>query len=173
METWSSVAALVERESTEEGWHKALFSETAKIQRNECRMEWARDSRSNGQPGAKSLSTTSGSTIAPFPKMHQRFYLDWIICNKHLKTTSENSNHYQFIDANINQIQKDCSLLPLRLGLFWLKGVMEMKNRQNNCNRSLVSPVTSRQLSWFPLFLVTDTAPTLGLSSRRELELSI
>lgn len=32
MDTWSSVAALVERESTEEGWHKALFSETAKVQ---------------------------------------------------------------------------------------------------------------------------------------------
>jgi len=30
MDTWSSVAALVDRESTEEGWHKALFSETAK-----------------------------------------------------------------------------------------------------------------------------------------------
>lgn len=76
METWSSVAALVERESTEEGWHKALFSETAKIQRNECRTEWARDSKSNGQPGAKSPSTTSGSTIAPLSKMHQCFYLD-------------------------------------------------------------------------------------------------
>lgn len=28
MDTWSSVAALVDRESTEEGWHKTLFSET-------------------------------------------------------------------------------------------------------------------------------------------------
>lgn len=32
METWSSVAALVERESTEEGWHRHLFSETARGQ---------------------------------------------------------------------------------------------------------------------------------------------
>lgn len=28
MDTWSSVAALVDKESTEEGWHKTLFSET-------------------------------------------------------------------------------------------------------------------------------------------------
>lgn len=33
METWSSVAALVERESTDEGWHRALFSETARGQK--------------------------------------------------------------------------------------------------------------------------------------------
>ena len=33
METWSSMAALVERESTDEGWHRALFSETARGQR--------------------------------------------------------------------------------------------------------------------------------------------
>ena len=28
MDTWSSVAALVDKESTEDGWHKTLFSET-------------------------------------------------------------------------------------------------------------------------------------------------
>ena len=28
IETWSSVAALVDRESTEEGWHSTLFSDT-------------------------------------------------------------------------------------------------------------------------------------------------
>lgn len=39
MDTWSSVAALVESESTEEGWHKALFSDTAKTQHNEWRTE--------------------------------------------------------------------------------------------------------------------------------------
>lgn len=41
MDTWSSVAALVDRESTEEGWHKALFSETAKTQCSECWAERA------------------------------------------------------------------------------------------------------------------------------------
>lgn len=35
METWSSVAALVERESTDEGWHRALFSETV---RGQCKL---------------------------------------------------------------------------------------------------------------------------------------
>lgn len=28
MDTWSSVAALVDKESTDDGWHKTLFSET-------------------------------------------------------------------------------------------------------------------------------------------------
>lgn len=28
IDTWSSVAALVDRESTEDGWHRALFSDT-------------------------------------------------------------------------------------------------------------------------------------------------
>lgn len=35
METWSSVAALVESESTDEGWQRALFSETA---RDQCKL---------------------------------------------------------------------------------------------------------------------------------------
>lgn len=28
IDTWSSVAPLVDRESTEDGWHRALFSDT-------------------------------------------------------------------------------------------------------------------------------------------------
>lgn len=44
METWSSVAALVERESTDEGWHRALFSETA---RGRCQVKRA-PTRKNG-----------------------------------------------------------------------------------------------------------------------------
>lgn len=33
MDTWSSVAALVDKESTEDGWHKTLFSDTEKEER--------------------------------------------------------------------------------------------------------------------------------------------
>lgn len=39
MDTWSSVAALVESESTEEGWHSTLFSETAKKKKKEMEIE--------------------------------------------------------------------------------------------------------------------------------------
>lgn len=82
MDTWSSVAALVERESTEEGWHKALFSDTAKTQHNEWRTEQAGDSRSNGQRGGHVHHLVSNCSSFEDASV---FYLDWVICNNHLE----------------------------------------------------------------------------------------
>lgn len=38
IDTWSSVAALVDKESTDDGWHKTLFSETEQRERLEINV---------------------------------------------------------------------------------------------------------------------------------------
>lgn len=39
IDTWSSVAALVDKESTEDGWHKTLFSETRQRMKMDNRVK--------------------------------------------------------------------------------------------------------------------------------------